>query len=622
MKRQSTWCRIVEALLFVLPAALTAFSQRDGDERMQTLLDDAKSAQSRGDFDLALTDYKQAVALRPNLAELWANLGLMEHQCGRTQEAIVSFKKALSLKASLFVPNLFLGIDSMQMKRSKDAIPYLERAEKLNGKDAQAPLALGRAYASLNDANRAAQAYRRVIKLDPGNSDAWFGLGLMSLEQVENDTRQLVRDSRGSPYLQLLTGEALGDEGRPGESVAAYRAALTGPAVTDCGLSEYGFALLRIEDLSGANSAFDASSASKCPLAGLGIARVELEEQSPDQALQQISRLWKTNREIINVNIERIWNGLSDGQLDAIQSSMKQAANIGSIPPDLAHFLELSIEEAKTIPAGSSSPAIERGDHSTSLVSHSIHEAEYAFYAGDYENTCDFARRLALVPSTRAAGLYWEIRANQKLAVASLTEAARTSPDSPKVHVMIGDTYRQRQRYEEAEAEYKKALALMPNEPGALLGLAADYFMENKFDDALSLDALALKGGPDDPKANLLAAEILVSRQAFADAEPHLKLSLHGEPELLPRVHVLLGDCFEAKNDAVGAIREMEMASRNDEDGTVHYKLARLYRKIGDINRATTAMQESKKLHDEHRFRATIPIVNDPLQVRTEPPDQ
>jgi predicted Zn-dependent protease len=187
---------------------------------------------------------------------------------------------------------------------------------------------------------------------------------------------------------------------------------------------------------------------------------------------------------------------------------------------------------------------------------------------------------------------------------------------------MIGDTYRQRQRYEEAEAEYKKALVLVPNEPGALLGLAATYFMENKFDDALSTDDLVLKESPDDPKANLLAAEVLVYRRAFAEAEPHLKRSLRGEPELLPRVHMLLGECLEATNDAVGAIREMETAATSDDDGSVHYELARLYRKTGDINRATTAMQESKKLHDERRLRTTISFANDPLKVRTEPPDR
>jgi tetratricopeptide (TPR) repeat protein len=69
--------------------------------------------------------------------------------------------------------------------------------------------------------------------------------------------------------------------------------------------------------------------------------------------------------------------------------------------------------------------------------------------------------------------------------------------------MMIGDTYRQRQRYEEAEGEYKKALALVPNEPGALLGLAADYFMENKFDDAWSTNQLALNESPENPKAHL-----------------------------------------------------------------------------------------------------------------------
>ena len=609
-------------LLLVTAGALQASGHQMSDDRLQALLTDAKTAERKGAFAAALVDYKQAVSLQPDVAELWANRGLMEHQCGKIQDAIESFKRALALKASLFVPNLFIGIDLLQLKRSKEAISYLQRAEGLNTADPQAPLELGRAYADQKDANRATAEYRKVTKLDPSNSDGWFGLGLMSLEHVEQDTRLLIQEGKASPYVQLLTGQALGDQGRPGESVAAYRAAVAQPPVTNCGVSEYGFALLRVGDSSGAKAAFETNGAGKCPLALFGIARLELEGPTPERAWEQINRLWNSDQQFVVANIGRVWDGMPPNLLERARSSMSSAANKGLIPEDLAQLQLSSVTAASDNATSLSIVGSWPKGESEPVSSRTANSAEDAFYLGRYEATLEFAKSLLSASATRFAGLYWEIRADQKLAVSYLAEAARTAPDSPKVHVMIGDTYRQRELYEEAEVEYKKALALVPNEPGALSGLAADYFIEIRLDDAWSINQLILKESPEDPKASLMAAEILVARQSFRAAVPYLKRSLRGEPELLPRVHVLLGECNEAENDNLAAIREMELAAATDEDGSVHYKLAMLYKKAGNVTAAKDAMQKSKILHNDRIHRSRVAFEGGPITSRAATTDQ
>ena len=45
----------------------------------------------RNDFKAAAESYKQAVKIHPESAEMWANLGLMEHEGGDYAEAIRSF---------------------------------------------------------------------------------------------------------------------------------------------------------------------------------------------------------------------------------------------------------------------------------------------------------------------------------------------------------------------------------------------------------------------------------------------------------------------------------------------------------------------------------------------------
>ena len=202
----------VRRAILLVAALLTLFacpvwgSEQDADARLQALLAGAKQAQAAGDYAAAAANYRQAVMLEPGIAELWANLGLMNHLCGQYQQAITSFERALALKNSLFVPNLFLGIDLVQLKHDERALTYLRKAAALHPNDAQAPLALGRAYTALKQPRDASDAFATAVAIDASNSDAWFGLGLTLLEQVEADARMLTTQYPDSPYSKLLAG--------------------------------------------------------------------------------------------------------------------------------------------------------------------------------------------------------------------------------------------------------------------------------------------------------------------------------------------------------------------------------------------------------------------------------
>src|SRR5208282_5953193 len=121
------------ALCMTLPPATSVVSgsaaAQDHEQTVQSLLDDAHVAQSRGDFAQAAEAYRKAVALEPSIPELWANLGLMDHEAGMSAEAIQSFKRAIQLKPSLFAAQLFLGIEYLKSKNPEAAIPFLENAE-------------------------------------------------------------------------------------------------------------------------------------------------------------------------------------------------------------------------------------------------------------------------------------------------------------------------------------------------------------------------------------------------------------------------------------------------------------------------------------------------------------
>jgi cytochrome c-type biogenesis protein CcmH/NrfG len=213
-------------LMVLLVTPLFGFGPKDQNATLESLLATAQQAQAGSDYAAAAHAYKQAVKIRPDVPELWANLGLMEHETANYADAIQSFQHAYQLKPSLYVPNLFLGIDLTHTGKAKEALPFLLSAEKINDADSQPHLALGRAYSSLQEFSLAAHEFANVTRLDPKQSTKWFSLGIAYLDQVETDARKMSEEGRASPYAKALFAEALATQSRYFEAVDLYKSIL------------------------------------------------------------------------------------------------------------------------------------------------------------------------------------------------------------------------------------------------------------------------------------------------------------------------------------------------------------------------------------------------------------
>jgi len=174
------------------------------------------------------------------------------------------------------------------------------------------------------------------------------------------------------------------------------------------------------------------------------------------------------------------------------------------------------------------------------------------------------------------------------------------------MHVLLGDTFRQERQWDEAEREYRKAIAIDPKSHAARLSLAIVLFTELKDDEAFDIDRSLLEENPTDPEANLLAGEILVQRNLFAEAEQYLSRCQHLKPEFEPRLHALLGRVYAETNRIPAAILEYKAGLAADEDGSMHFQLARLYQKSGDKNGAEEAFRDSRRLRRQWDDRSRI----------------
>jgi len=639
--RWLTGAGLLVLMVAVSTAAIGAI-QTDNNEKLQSYLAAAQQAAARKDFSAAADSYRQAVEASPQTAELWADLGLMQHQAGKTSEATKSFAEAARLNPQLFVPQLFLGIEYLELNRTEAAIPFLERAEKLNPKDPQAPLMLGRAYSNSGRGDRSSDAYSKAVTLVPKNGNAWLGLGTAYLQQVETDAREMTSKYADSAYVKLRAGELFDEQGKLIQAAEAYKFVSALPTPPACSHAGYGIVLLRQEALAGAQAQFDLESKSKsgCPLTKLGIAVLQLMQGDAAGSLNNLVILWNTDRDFLRASFPLADGGIPDEKRQTLVSLARQMESAGSVPAEFTSVLQNESQpdepvapdffedkgndqaprQAALTQLTETSEGLYRSGHyrkcSESLRPYMDRLSEQslmvlatcAFYAGDYRAASLAGRRLAASPSTRLRGLYWESRTDQKLAILALTHAGEIDADSPRMHVLLGDVYRQKRRWENAEQEYKRAIALEPEGRTARIGLAIALFEDGKSDEALQEDKVLLQKNPDDSEANLLAGEVLVQRKMYADAEPYLNKSRDTKSEYAPRLHVLFGEVYAATNRVPEALSEYKLGLATDVDGSIHYQLARLYQKTGDKKAADEAFAASKLLRKKWDDKASLAI--------------
>jgi len=637
--------------LLLLAGSLTGFGQQQPVSRFEMLVATAQQNQAAHNYTSAVNDYKQAVRIRPDMPELWANLGLAQHQAGDYPGAIVSFQRANRLNPDLYVPNLFMGIDDVHVGKAREAIPFLIKAEKSHTTDPQAPLALGRAQFAIGKFATAAQEFERATALDPLLGAAWFALGIDRLSQIEADAHKMSTEAKDSAFAGALYAESLEKQARFSEAASLYRSLLASQPQPPCLHSELGFALLRHRDAAGAATEFAGERAAhpECSLALFGQARLAIDSGDKAQAVKMLEELWSRDHAFVVSDSAILMEGLSSETAAGMTAYISQPEV--SLPAGLRNVL-LAVFNGDN---ESQKDGVDGRNPSTPAASERISgkrtaEQHYAagefeqcarqidpvlsagsadklrllaacsFFAGDNERAVTAATGLEALQPHSPEALYWSIQANERLALKALARFQQLESDSARSHVLLGDIYAQLERFDDAQAEYISALAISPGEPGAMLGLASAYRGNNNIEKAMETARSALERSPQDPELNLIMAETLVGTNHFAEAEPFLMNSLKAKPQMLGHVHALLGKVYAETGRTGDAIEQLKMGAASDENGSVHYLLARLYRQIGDTRAASAALDQVIAIKQQSRDRGVKTIEDPDLSALESPP--
>jgi Tfp pilus assembly protein PilF len=133
-------------------------------ERMQ----EAYDAQMSGDYDRAVTLYRQSLELHPT-AEAHTFLGWTYHFQGKVDEAIAECKLAIEVDPDFGNPYNDIGAYLIGLERYDEAIPWLEHATTAKRYDPRhfPYFNLGRVYLAKGLINRAREQFQKSLEIEP-----------------------------------------------------------------------------------------------------------------------------------------------------------------------------------------------------------------------------------------------------------------------------------------------------------------------------------------------------------------------------------------------------------------------------------------------------------------------
>ena len=189
---------------------------------------------------------------------------------------------------------------------------------------------------------------------------------------------------------------------------------------------------------------------------------------------------------------------------------------------------------------------------------------------------------------------FWTSRAYNELALQAFTRLGQLPP-SAEQHELKAHIYTGQRKYSEAAAEWKAALKFSPGDKQIEKQLAINLKFSQDYAEALPLFQELLRGHPSSPELNYLTGETLLDLQRAEESIPLLRAAVVRDPKLLP-AQKALARAYLAAGKSEEAIPHLKAALATDEDGSLHYQLARAYQASGQAELSQKVLAEYQKM--------------------------
>ncbi|MCY2931036.1 MAG: tetratricopeptide repeat protein [Planctomycetota bacterium] len=185
-----------------------------------------------GRYEQAEQHCRKAIAIRPDSAAGWCNLGIICDAQGKSAEAIRAFSKSLEYDTNQ--PRILLSLGACHKRttasnRLKAALHAFELALRIDPNFSEAYEQIGLIHFEVGDNAEALKAFERAIAIDPESSVAQRGKGaVLMLRYIADPTDARAREQGLACWTRSL--EIDPDQPKLAELVEKYQAAPPAPA--------------------------------------------------------------------------------------------------------------------------------------------------------------------------------------------------------------------------------------------------------------------------------------------------------------------------------------------------------------------------------------------------------
>lgn len=595
----------------------------------------AQQAQENKDYVTAEREYLAVLAVRPDFAEVHMNLGLVYQLQNDISKAMAEFRRAVQLKPTLAGASFFLGVDYCRSGEGARAIPYLRAAARQDPQQPDIWSWLATAQEMSGNFLAEVATLREGLERHPRNVDMLYLFGHTYERLGREEASRLQKLAPGSVRAEQLLAESYATSNAWSMAVMRFQNALAVSPETPGLHVEMGEVLLRAGRIKHALTEFDEElrldPGSVRAIVRRGEAKLILGDM--EGALLDWTRAVDTDKLQAERILGIVETGFGDAALEQLPEALREkladlapqlqardtsaahlavaflAAQAGNpaVPAEEAS-LEVSSNGLQPCSEEGLSSSLDQGRLETvrrcagrvltpkSPAAFRIRIAASLFDTGDCETSLEVLFQLPSPDQHSAEASYWRGRCYEKLATAAYLRLSEANPDSYRVHQLLGDLAVANGDDRKAAEEYRTALAAKPSLPNLHYSLGHLFWKDLKVKEAREEFQAELKLDPRHPGAlNELGDTYLLEHQPEA-ALPYLTRALARDPNN-PDIHRDLGTAYSELHNYEKAATELRIAVAGDHDGSVHYKLARVYQALGQKEKAAQEFELSTVLN-------------------------
>jgi tetratricopeptide (TPR) repeat protein len=220
--------------------------------------------------------------------------------------------------------------------------------------------------------------------------------------------------------------------------------------------------------------------------------------------------------------------------------------------------------------------------------------------AGQFTRAAETGEALLRDYPANAEVLYQVAQLHADRSYQVMKQLQQTAPNSAWVHYASAQVQDSLKHYDAAEAEYRKALELKPDLPGAHYRLGRVLLSQSQSPEAIEAAAeqfrTELKISPENADAEYELGEIAREQGDLAGAFEHLNRAVKYHPGFI-EAQIAIARTLLKQGKAKDAVDGLQAVLHADPDNkTAHYLLGTAYRSLGDDEASKREFEAYKRL--------------------------